>query len=302
MGVMTFKKLEKQLDEGRGQGNGLGYRPWLYIRRRNPSPVSNQVAGAMLPGFNRECCFLARGEWLISLLCFWLGAVDVREQFPLWPWPHPHPLAGVPCCDWRSLPASPGLLEIAKGAGIDHGVFVGSKVPYVATTDLAVTVAAEPQPRLAAIAVKAEKPLLDTEPTDSARARLELERRYHLGLANHFVVATEELVPPTLGGQLVWFSSASIVPDGVASSLQIARFAELFERFASGESIERGVSVAGEKVGLSDAAANIAFRHCVWRRLIDLDPTQPISMTYPPNCGTERIVTALQKQLFGDLT
>lgn len=302
MSVMTINKLENTVDEGRGQGHGLKYLPWLFIRRRNPSPVSNQVAGAILPGLNRECCFLARTEWLIALMSYWLGALDVREQFPLWPWPHPHPLYGVPCCDWRNLPASPGLIEIAKEAGIDHGVFVGSKVPYVATTDLAVTVRVDPQPRLAAIAVKAEKPLLDSEPTDSVRSRLELERRYHAGLANPFTIATEELVSHTVAGNLVWMSSGASIHEEVATPLQIAQFAELFERFAPAESIERGVSIASQKLGLAEQATSQVFRHCAWARLIDLDLTLPIVMAYPPHRGTDRIVAALRQQLFGDLS
>lgn len=302
MACMTWPHLEQFVREGRGQGWGMAYLPWLWIRRRNPSPVSNQVAGAMLPGLNRECCFMARSEWLISLLCFWLGALDVWEQYPLWPWEHPHPLSGILPSKTSELPHSIGLAEIADDAGIDHGVFVGSHVPYVATTDLVATVQGDNGPRLAAIPVKAEKKLLEAEPADAMRARLELERRYHHALGNHVAVATEELVPPVFAGQLVWFSSAAQVPAGLDDPIRIIEFAQCFEEAASAETIERGVATATAKTGLSTPEGNFIFRHCVWTRLIDLDLTYDVEMTYPPRRGANQLVATLRTNLFGENT
>lgn len=301
MACMNWGLLEKILREGRGQGWNMKYLPWLWIRRRNPSPVSNQIAGAMLPGLNRECCFLARTEWLISLLCHWIGAIDVREQFPLWPWPHPHPVRELPSGAGLDLPDSPGLIAIAKSAGIDHGRFIGSNVPYVATTDLAVTVGCENGVRLAGIAVKAEKKLLESEPADRTRARLELERRYHVDLGDHFAVASEDLVPKILGAQLIWFSSAALLPDPLNDPSRIVEFASRLKEAALAETLERGIAVTAESMSYTHGDANLLFRHCVWRRLIDLDLSYEVLMSYPPRLGGHRLVSILQEKLFGEI-
>jgi hypothetical protein len=300
MTAMTWSQLEKITSEGRGQGWGKQYLPWLWIRRRNPSPVSNQVAGAMLPGLHRECCFLARIEWLIALLCYWIGAIDVREQFPLWPWPHPHPIRELPSGAKLDLPDSPGLIEVARHAGIEHGRFIGSDVPYVATTDLAVTVPSDNGMRLVGIAVKAEKKLLESEPADTTRARLELERRYHVGMGNHVAVATEELVPRMLGAQLGWFSSAARLPDSLDEPTRIVDFASMLVEAAVAETLERGIAVAAASMGYTHDDANLLFRHCVWRRLIDIDLSSDVEMSYPPRLNGNRLVSILQAKLFGE--
>lgn len=301
MNCMSWSLLKQYIMDGRGQGWGMSYLPWLWIRRRNPSPVSNQVAGAMLPGLNRECCFLARVEWLIALLCFWLGALDVREQFPLWPWEHPHPLEDILFGQNNVLPASVGLLAIAKEAGIDHGRFVGSNVPYCATTDLVVTVQGQDGLRLAAIPVKAAKPLLEAEPADRAIERLELERRYHGALDNHFGgVATEELISKVLGGQLVWFSSAARLPPTLDDPLRTIEFALAFEDAAPCGTIESAVNSVSARMGLDLSDGNLLFRHCVWTRLIDVDLSYDVEMTYPPRRGSARLVSLLRHKLFGE--
>lgn len=297
---MTWQLLERYVQDGRGQGWGMTYRPWLWLRRRNPSPVSNQVAGAMLPGLNRECCFLSRTEWLTSLLCYWIGAIDVWEQYPLWPWPHPHGLHALPKTQHFEQRQSEGLLSIAKSAGIEHGVFFGTKVPYIATTDLAVIFQSEVGPRMAAIAVKASKALLDAEPADRMLARLELERRYHTALDNHFTTATENLFSKVFAGQLIWFSSAANLPSGLADPLRIIEFSAIFEEYSIDESIERGISVATAKTGLSKSNGNFLFRYCAWRRIIDIDLTKPVEISYPPNRGANKTVMALRTAIFGD--
>lgn len=300
MACMSWELLKQHVDDRRGQGWGMSYLPWLWIRRRNPSPVSNQVAGAMLPGLNRECCFLARTEWLIALLCYWLGALDVREQFPLWPWHHPHPLEGVLPGQTGVLPTSVGLVEIAKDAGIDHGRFVGSNVPYCATTDVVATVQGQDGLRLAAIAVKAKKALLEAEPADRALERLELERRYHKALGDHFEVATEELVPETFGGQLVWFSSAARLSPGLDDPLRVLEFSLAFEDAAPRGTIESAINDVSIRMGLSSSDGNLLFRHCAWTRLIDIDLSYDVEMTYPPRRGSAHLVSVLRQKLFGE--
>ncbi len=111
------------------------------------------------------------------LLLYWLGACDVRDQFPIWPWPHFHPSMGLPGHD-RAL-KMPGLLEIAREAGIDHGVYVGTNIPYVATVDLVSTWCSDGENfHFVFHANKPYEMVMTADPLDRIKERLELTRRY----------------------------------------------------------------------------------------------------------------------------
>lgn len=56
------RQILAAIASGAGQGHGDRYRPWLRIRRRNPSPCSSQIAGR-LPGYQRTIHCLSRLEW-----------------------------------------------------------------------------------------------------------------------------------------------------------------------------------------------------------------------------------------------
>lgn len=166
------------VDEGRGQGHWDDYRAWLWVHRKNASPLSNQSV-VCLPGYDRGAHFYSRTEKVIAYVCKWNGgdAVDVREQFPLWPMPHVHPLVeGVPC--WND-PTVRGLWEIAEEANIPHGTEPGSDgVPYVASMDLMLTLLLGPKRRLRGLSIKPHDEVTRAEPTDRILERHELERRY----------------------------------------------------------------------------------------------------------------------------
>src|SRR5579871_3165360 len=94
MTKMTLKKLREWIVEGRGTGTGDYYQPWIKITRTTSSPNSN-LSIVPMPGLRRLCHFLSRGERAVAHVMWWLGAEDVREQYPLWPWEHRAPLAEV---------------------------------------------------------------------------------------------------------------------------------------------------------------------------------------------------------------
>lgn len=192
-------KIAARIQAGEGSGHLARYSPWLQIKRRNTSPDSNQLV-AWLPLLRRSTHFFARAEYYTALLLLWLGAEDVREQYPLWPMPHPHPLdgaVGAPC----NLSWSKGLLAIAAAAGIDHGYDVGTRIPYIATIDLLATVRMAGQPELIFVS---SKPNPDNPAASDWRMyeRLELERRYAEDLGCRYYVASSSLVSPAIASNL----------------------------------------------------------------------------------------------------
>jgi hypothetical protein len=301
MAVMTWKKLSEQIESGRGQGHRDDFKPWLWVRRKNPSARGNQVTAAM-PGYRRASHFMAQVEWHMALLCLWLGASDVREQFPLWPMSHAHPLADLPHMRSTRLPHMPGLLDIAREAGIAHGVEIGSKgVPYVATLDLAVTLPGSQTPKLAGLSLKPHDDVRVAEPTDRMLERLEMERRYLvIAKANH-AITDRSLLGTYTGGNLETFSSAARLPRPLASHSLVEDFCGQLLARASNTTICEAITSVGTRMKLAPIDANLLWRHGVWIHAIDLDITHQLRLGEPLALGGYAIATAISQELFGEV-
>lgn len=280
---INWNTLSQWIDNGLGLGHFEWYKAFLRITRRKFPRRSNQVVG-VLPGYRRRFDFWARPERKIGLLSIWLGVLDVREQYPLWPWPHPHPLADWPLCP-ISLPNAPALLDVAREAGIEHGTFVGSTVPYVATTDLLLTVGTKEQPRLVAIACKPRTLIYGDRADQRVIERLELERRYFRALKVPHVVADDEAVDDTLLANL-----EAVAPDWAAS--------EALDHFADREKAKEVLCRRLEEDAIRDAVWGTAselrcdlplvwavFNMLAWTQAIDIDLAKPIHRSRPMRTG-----------------
>jgi hypothetical protein len=292
--TMTWDKFYKHLLQGFGTGHGATYRPWLTLRRKNASKSSNQVA-AYLFLQRRHGFFFSRGEYQIALLLLWLGVDDLREQFPLWPIAHPHPLFGALGAEEIQIRYSQGLLDIAKEAGIDHGVYPGTNIPYVATIDFMLTIRVGGEFKLVAVSCK---PFCTLEDEIKWRTleRLELERRYAAHNKIRYLVLSSRVVPILMAGQLEWCFACSHIADipQVAPALQT--FAAEFESTPD-LSIADAVRRASEHSKLSLEDGWIAFRHCAWNQRIDVDLSKQILITYPVNRGGQDLRKRLQHQI-----
>lgn len=294
---MTYEKLHKQIMLGYGQGHAASYQPWLQIRRKNPSPRSNQVV-TWLPPLERTAHFFSRGEYHTALLLLWLEVTDVREQYPIWPVPHPHPLDGVIHISSGNLLWSRGLIAIAKEAGIDHGREIGTRLPYVATMDFVVTVPLQSGPSLFTFS---SKPLLhpDEEVGWRTLERLELERRYASEIKARYAVLSSSLVPLRVAGHLEWWLDCSTLAECGAMSDQADRFAEFVER-QTDLSLAESVKKAAIDFRLELSHAWILFRYCAWTQKIDIDPSKPILTSYPISTGGRSLRASLRQDWFGE--
>ncbi|SIQ68095.1 TnsA endonuclease N terminal [Aromatoleum tolulyticum] len=293
---MSWKKLMERVQGGHGQGHGRNYRPWLTIRRKNPSPTSNQVVSWM-PGLGRVAHYFSRGEYHTALMLLWLGVLDIREQFPLWPMPHPHPLTGVPGTQDGQLPWSRGLLKIAQDAGIDHGYEFGTRLPYVATLDLLVSVPGHHGPTLAGFS---SKPIDDADDEVRWRTleRLELERRYCGELGIPYRVSYSALIPLLMAGQLEWLLDSA----NLDYAPHLARLADFFARgFCERPdlSITDAVQASAKHMELDSDTGWLLFRHCAWHQKIDIDLSHRILTSLPARLGGRQVCDALRTQLFG---
>jgi hypothetical protein len=294
---MTHKKLCDRVQLGHGMGHGSAYLPWLILRRKNPSPYSNQVATSM-PPLGRGAYYFSRGEYHTALLLLWLGVQDLREQFPLWPIAHPHPLDGTPGVAPVTRPWSRGLLDIAREAGINHGYEIGTGVPYVASLDLLATV---PLPGGCALAGFSSKPI--TEPDDEVKwrtlERLELERRYMADIGGIYFVSSSAIVPKRTAGYLETWLDASTLH----CASHLIAYADLFAQHINAYlalPISEVVTKAAQVLRLTTDDAWLLFRHCAWNQSVDIDPSRRILTSHPVQGGGRAMRDDLRRRFFGE--
>lgn len=295
--VMTLKKMIQHIRDGFGQGHGRNYLPWLIIRRKNSSPTSNQVVSWM-PTLGRTAHYFSRGEYFLALLLIWLGVLDLREQYPLWPFAHSNPLEGTPGSERMGLKWSRGLLEIAADANINHGVEFGTNIPYVATIDLLATIKTSNGLKLVAFS---SKPIVNhsEEVKERTLERLELERLYFEEIGVRYVVTYSGLVPSILAGQLEWFLDCSVLPESPKLGYLVDLFATHFANY-SDLSIEDAVFKVSRKLYIQIDSAWILFRHCAWTQKIDIDLSAIIMTSIPAKRGGIALRSKLRQELLGE--
>ncbi len=298
---MTEKKLIDMIRDGYGQGHGENYRPWLKNTRSAISKIGTQSSGRVLYGLKRSCDFKSRQEKKIARALLWLGAVDIREQFPLWPWPHPHPLVGAPGTEQLVLPDAPGLLEIAEEADIPHGVFVGTKLPYVATTDFMVTVQRKHTPDLVAVACKNREIVLGDDRLSRPLERLELERLYSKQIRIRHMVVDSEVFGNELLANLDWLMPDEHVVADLLNDPHLGEFHDRLNEKVFSISIDEAIEEARHHIGWTRKLGCSAFRYFTWMQELDIDLTQPLLLTQPAQGGGICIRTLLRHELLGEV-
>lgn len=281
----TMKKLAAAIHEGRGAGNLDAYKPWIQVTRRVSSPCSNPSV-VPVPYLTRLTHYLSRGERLFALFVWWLGASDVREQYPLWPWQHRHPamqLGGATTTRFH-----PGTREIAQDAGIAVRNYPGLAVPWIWSLDLMITVPARINPsRLVGISCKPKQVLESGSPSDRELERLELDRRYclHAELPHH--VAHPEQLPRSLMTRLHWLapieSHSSLAC--LTASPQYRNYVDRLRVTGYDRPAWIAAKEAGKRVGWSVGEEQRAFKVALWNQDLDVDLVRPFTTSQPLSPG-----------------
>lgn len=110
------KTYYRYLAEGRGQGTGSDYKPWLTIHSFPSTGMVSRIKGRTTGRIHH---LLSRNEeYYFLLLDFSPDVLDIREQFPL---------------------VLTDTLLIARSMGIRHPRYPGCSFPSVMTTDFLIT-------------------------------------------------------------------------------------------------------------------------------------------------------------------
>lgn len=178
----TQAKFERYIKEGRGQGSGEKYKPWITV-----SDFPSMGRSARSPGWktNRVHHFLSDHERRLFYLFEWSDiVVDIREQFPL---------LNLDLCT-----------SIASDMGMKYPTDPVSGIPYVLTTDFMLT--ANKSGKSVQIA-RTVKPSSDLE-KKSVAEKFELERRYYADQNIDWGIVTEKEIPRLLALNIEWIHSS----------------------------------------------------------------------------------------------
>jgi hypothetical protein len=148
----TQAVIDRRIREGRGQGTGADYRPWLFVQDVPSRGLTHRIKGWKTGRVHH--LFSNHERDYFYLLDWSLVVQDIREQFPL-------------------LPVEE-TVEIAKECGIRHPINPRTQQPVVMTTDFLVTVTVEGHTADQARAIKPVCHLSQARVLE----KLELERRY----------------------------------------------------------------------------------------------------------------------------
>lgn len=290
-------QVQRAIASGHGQGRGDNYAPWIPIRRNFSSPVSHQhFESVSIQSRNHH--FLSKLEFHTALQVAYLGQEELREGLPAWPTEHPHP-DSFPCrADSRTqIKFVPGLLDLAKDAGIDHGCFIGTSVPYVATIDLVFRPI--DQSSLPGLLNVSCKPASIYAASTRARDRVALDSIYSAATGARHVLEDGSGIEKGLVRNLEWLRPLTLEVREWAQSDLLQDFVGAFEQHSSNMSISQAVRASATRLRIADELGYLMFRTGCWLRMVDIDLSRPVQMTRIINRGREQVISRLKARYLG---
>lgn len=224
----TEEKIRQFENEGRGQGEGPSYQPWLKVADVSSLGVSHRP-WSNKTGRHHE--LLSDVEYRLFVCLEWAPDVlDIREQYPL----------------DRAI-----TQQIAQELEIRHPHYPGTHVPTVMTVDFLVTHLHDGSKSLHAYNAKRD----DEAEDEKSLAKLEIQRTYFelLEIPHHLVF--HSAIPEQLAKNADWIRSAALKPDEVERSP--GYFDDLMNRM-TGELAQKR-----QHKRLSDYCSGFDSRHCL---------------------------------------
>lgn len=182
----TEKKIERMHAEGRGQGSGADYKPWLQVADLSSQGRSRRVWS---PKTGRTHHLFSDVEHHLFLVCEWdQKVVDIREQYPL---------------------SRAHTQTVAQRLGVGHPVYPGTSVPTVMTADFLLTVIVDGKKSLLALNAKRQEEAEDGRSLE----KLEIQRECFEdhGIAHQLIYHSK--IPEQKVTNIGWIRGALLKPE-----------------------------------------------------------------------------------------
>lgn len=259
---LTQKQIDKRIKEGRGQGTGKDYKPFIYVHEVSSKGRVHRILGYKTKRIHH---LLSDLELAIFLTLDWsANVIDIREQFPL---------------------AVDETISIAREAGISHSKYNG--VTQVLSSDFLVKTNDIESPLFAIQAKYSDA--LDSPVTIE---RLELERRYWRNKDYPWYICTELEISKVNLDNIKWLYPAQQEP---LHNNDLQRYFELYCKiFESSPNIN--IVSASQDVDLSydleNGTALYWLRNLLARRFFIFD----LSIPYRKLNASQLLQNAHQEQ------
>ena len=241
------KQYQRYIREGRGQGFGVDYIPWIKIHDFPSNGVCSRILGRTTGRIHH---LLSRNESAYFYLLDCSTKVsDIREQFPL---------------------RLQDTLDIARSLGIRHPWDYSSSFPIVMTTDFLITT----KEGILARTVKETDALSDTR----IREKFAIEHAYWKRYGVDWKIVTEKQIDFERSRNLQWLyygqSLEELVPDCRKQDRILASVLDLYE--TSGLPLTDAIEIVEASHSLPPGGGMAAFKKLIILGLIRPDLSRRI--------------------------
>ncbi|ATP42151.1 heteromeric transposase endonuclease subunit TnsA [Solibacillus sp. R5-41] len=247
---LTEKKIAEMEKEGRGQGTGENYKPWITIQ---DFPSSGLVTRSKGWKTKRIHHFLSKLERDYFYVLEWnRNVVDIREQYPL---------------------TREDTLFIAENKGFKHPTDPKSQNPIVMTTDFLITLSNSNGFTHVARTIKPSKELENERTIE----KFEIERSYWADRGVDWGIITEKEMPKNMIENVEWLHSSYFeMEDLPSSTLQtyIQQMKTFIQKYNT--SIIEIVTEFDNKFQLDNGMGLEILKHLIARRELQVDINQKI--------------------------
>jgi hypothetical protein len=248
--------IKKWIAEGRGQGHGKNYAPWLRARDVPSNGYVNRILGWKT---TRRHEFLSNLEASYFYLLEWSPFVsDVREQFPL------------------NLDET---LAIAEQSKIKHPAIPGIGEPAVMTTDFLVDITHNGSTTEHARTIKPAQYLSSKRILE----KFEIERRYWLRHKVDWAIVTDRDIPVDMVKNIEWVHpyfdisrDLDVSPDEELKAEHI-----LSGLLRDGLALAAGSNTCDDRLGFEPGTGLALVRHFLATRRWLVDMNKPINPREP---------------------
>ena len=261
-------KLRRYLEEGRGQGIGKDYKPWLTIQ---DFPSMGRVSRMFSNKTQRIHHFFSDNETRMFYLLHWEDSViDIREHFP--------------------------LLDIGQvikdKSGLDLEKFVDKQTgtPYIFSTTFLITVKdIKNKEFYIARSVKSANELEKKHIIE----KFELEKRYWESKGIDWGIVTQKDIPVTKAKNIEWVYSALDDSEerGIDDKTKIDLSQELiFKLMNSPNAVREITALFDDEFQLEKGTGLYLFKYLIATKRIKVDMDQKININLPVNEIVQEVV------------
>lgn len=246
-------KLKRFLEEGRGQGEGKDYKPWLTIQ---DMPSRGRVSRVFCHKTKRIHHFFSDNETRMFYLFLWEDAItDIRENFPLL--------------------NMQDVIKDKKGIKFDNFKDKDSGTPYIFTTTFLVTYKnKENKDCHVARSVKSSYELEKKYIIE----KFEVERRFWENKKVDYGIITQKDIPATKAQNIEWVYSA-ITDQGMSENSKYELSQMLLQNLNGNSSKIRNITSSFDKYyNLDDGTGLFLFKYLIATKVIVVNMDKKINI------------------------